>query len=185
MVPTTLKLGTRTSLCKKRESRFTYHLLSLSRSPPPRLWDRPLLYLKSLVVPLTPVEKAGLERTEWFNTKSRGYFLVQSTLPQGLGYSLADSPAGLLGWIYEKLVIWTDDYPWTDDEGRSYPPHSGSTHLLFIQFLPGYQFTGSPDLGPQPLSEYTTSMRNQEGRLSRNTFLSRFQQDIPTSQRSS
>ncbi|KAF9453139.1 alpha/beta-hydrolase [Macrolepiota fuliginosa MF-IS2] len=85
-------------------------------SAPPHLWDRPMIYLKSLVKRLTAIEKAGLERTKWFDTESRGYFMEQSTQPQTLGYSLADSPAGLLGWIYEKLVVWTDDYPWTDDE---------------------------------------------------------------------
>ncbi|KAH9037758.1 hypothetical protein EDB84DRAFT_1437343 [Lactarius hengduanensis] len=38
------------------------------------------------------------------------------TGPQTLGFSLADSPVGLLAWIYEKLVAWSDAYPWTDDE---------------------------------------------------------------------
>ena len=47
----------------------------------------------------------------------RGYLTQQSTRPQTLGYGLSDSPVGLLGWIYEKLVAWTDKYPWTDDEG--------------------------------------------------------------------
>lgn len=42
---------------------------------------------------------------------------MQSTKPQTIGYSLADSPVGLLAWIYEKLINWVDDYPWTDDEG--------------------------------------------------------------------
>lgn len=41
---------------------------------------------------------------------------VQGTRPQTLGYALADSPVALLAWIYEKLVDWTDAYPWTDDE---------------------------------------------------------------------
>ncbi|KAH9169958.1 Alpha/Beta hydrolase protein [Lactarius sanguifluus] len=45
-----------------------------------------------------------------------GYFSEQTTKPQTLGFSLADSPVGLLAWIYEKLVAWTDAYPWTDDE---------------------------------------------------------------------
>ncbi|KAK7045805.1 hypothetical protein VNI00_007208 [Paramarasmius palmivorus] len=57
-----------------------------------------------------------LERTKWFQEKGSGYFQEQSTQPQTLGYSLADSPAGLLAWIYEKLVVWTDSYPWEDDE---------------------------------------------------------------------
>lgn len=28
----------------------------------------------------------------------------------------SDSPVALLAWIYEKLVDWTDEYPWTEDE---------------------------------------------------------------------
>ncbi|KAJ7644603.1 Alpha/Beta hydrolase protein [Roridomyces roridus] len=65
---------------------------------------------------LTPKERAGLERVEWFRNKGHGYFVEQSTQPQTLGYALADSPVGLLAWIYEKLVNWTDGYPWEDDE---------------------------------------------------------------------
>ncbi len=52
-------------------------------------------------------------------TKGTGYFIEQATKPQTIGYSLADSPVGLLSWIYEKLVSWTDEYPWTDDEGMN------------------------------------------------------------------
>jgi pimeloyl-ACP methyl ester carboxylesterase len=37
-----------------------------------------------------------------------GYALEQSTRPQTLGYSLADSPAGQLAWILEKFYTWTD-----------------------------------------------------------------------------
>ena len=48
----------------------------------------------------------------------RGYSAIQGTKPQTLAYALADSPVGLLAWIYEKLVAWTDNYPWTEDEGQ-------------------------------------------------------------------
>jgi hypothetical protein len=71
-----------------------------------------------MVTPLTEKEKAGLERWKWFTEKGRGYGAEQTTQPQTLGYSLADSPVGLLAWIYEKLVNWTDSYPWQDDEGQ-------------------------------------------------------------------
>ena len=46
-----------------------------------------------------------------------GYSQMQSTKPQTVGYSLADSPIGLVAWIYEKLVGWADSYKWTDDQG--------------------------------------------------------------------
>ncbi|EEB95772.1 hypothetical protein MPER_05206, partial [Moniliophthora perniciosa FA553] len=67
----------------------------------------------------TKYDKGDLERLErlnWFQTKGYGYFLEQSTQPQTIGYSLADSPVGLLAWIYEKMVTWTDAYPLDDDE---------------------------------------------------------------------
>ncbi|KAF8631039.1 hypothetical protein AX15_002647 [Amanita polypyramis BW_CC] len=83
---------------------------------PPKFTARPLLYLSSLFVKFSPAEKAGLERTQWFRRKGYGYYFQQSTQPQTLGYGLADSPVGLLGWIYEKLVNWTDNYEWDDDE---------------------------------------------------------------------
>ena len=69
------------------------------------------------MLPWSERDKAGLARAMQTRKKGMGYFKEQSTQPQTLGYSLADSPVGLLAWIYEKLVNWTDAYPWTDDEG--------------------------------------------------------------------
>jgi hypothetical protein len=75
--------------------------------------------VKNALSTYTDPEKAGLKRLDWFENWGRGYARVQSTRPQTLGYTLADSPVGLLAWIYEKLVEWTDGYKWTDDEGTS------------------------------------------------------------------
>ena len=86
-------------------------------STQPKLLSSPLAYLSHSISRYTPAEKAGLERAAWVIKKGWGYFVEQSTQPQTLGYSLADSPVGLLAWIYEKLVNWTDGYPWEDDEG--------------------------------------------------------------------
>ena len=99
------------SLSTQVNSSFT------SVSPPS--WTSPLAFLSLLVTPWSPEEKAGIERTTWYKTKGMGYFAQQNTQPQTLGYSLADSPVGLLAWIYEKLVLWTDNYKWSDDEGSN------------------------------------------------------------------
>ena len=88
----------------------------LTSAEPPS-WKSPLDFLALLLTPWSPEEKAGIERSQWFQTKGNGYLIEQSTQPQTLGYSLADSPVGLLAWIYEKLVLWTDNYKWSDDEG--------------------------------------------------------------------
>ncbi|KAK5949394.1 hypothetical protein OHC33_009567 [Knufia fluminis] len=69
-------------------------------------------------LPPTPTmrETKGAQRTAWFDQEGFGYNMLQSTKPQTIAYALADSPVALLGWIYEKLHDWADDYPWTDDE---------------------------------------------------------------------
>ncbi|KAI0633455.1 alpha/beta-hydrolase [Trametes polyzona] len=82
----------------------------------PKFRTSPWLYLTHLVTPYSRKEKEGLAASIEFRTKGSGYMHEQATRPQTLGYSLADSPVGLLGWIYEKLVGWSDEYPWTDDE---------------------------------------------------------------------
>ncbi|KAK7053623.1 alpha beta-hydrolase [Favolaschia claudopus] len=65
---------------------------------------------------LTPEQQAALARTEGLMKKGMGYRHQQSTKPQTLAYAMTDSPVGLLAWIYEKLVAWTDRYNWTDIE---------------------------------------------------------------------
>ncbi|KAF9476533.1 alpha/beta-hydrolase [Pholiota conissans] len=83
---------------------------------PPSFLDSPWLYFVNLISRHTEAEKAGLERTRQFLKDGTGYFQEHSTQPQTLSYTLADSPVGLLAWIYEKLVSWSDSYPWDDDE---------------------------------------------------------------------
>jgi hypothetical protein len=41
---------------------------------------------------------------------------IQSTRPATINHMISDSPVGLLAWIWDKLVDWSDDYPWTEDE---------------------------------------------------------------------
>ncbi|KAG6919618.1 hypothetical protein DXG01_003482 [Tephrocybe rancida] len=88
---------------------------------PPPTTSQPLVLLRHTLSGLpflsySKREQEGLQRTAWFQRLGRGYYAEQSTRPQTIGYSLADSPAGLLAWIYEKLVEWTDNYKWEDDE---------------------------------------------------------------------
>jgi hypothetical protein len=57
---------------------------------------------------LTPEEKTAYEQMHALYTKGSGYALMMVTCPQTLGYSLADSPAGLAAWFYDKFADWTD-----------------------------------------------------------------------------
>lgn len=83
----------------------------------PTFSEHPIIWLKDLLTPYDSKERENFARSSEWQTTGNGYFLEQSTKPQTIGYLLADSPAGLLAWIYEKLVAWTDNYKWTDDEG--------------------------------------------------------------------
>ncbi|KAI9436109.1 alpha/beta-hydrolase [Lactarius psammicola] len=83
---------------------------------PPTFFENPIVLLKCLITSFTSHEREAAATSQSFIKNGLGYFAEQSTRPQTIGFSLADSPVGLLAWIYEKLVTWTDAYPWTDDE---------------------------------------------------------------------
>lgn len=60
---------------------------------------------------LTKAERAWTEETRDFWRHRAAYAKQQATRPQTIGYSLVDSPVGLLAWILDKFAEWTD----TDD----------------------------------------------------------------------
>lgn len=57
---------------------------------------------------LSDVEARWVADTRTFLDTGGGYSLQQSTRPQTIGYSLVDSPVGLLAWILDKFDSWTD-----------------------------------------------------------------------------
>jgi pimeloyl-ACP methyl ester carboxylesterase len=57
---------------------------------------------------LTAAEQASLASLQHYKQWDSGYSTQQGTRPQTIGYSLTDSPAGLLAWIAEKYWAWTD-----------------------------------------------------------------------------
>ena len=62
-------------------------------------------------IALEGLSESDRARAERFNKSlddGFGYFILQSTRPQTLAYSLNDSPIGQLAWIVEKFAEWTD-----------------------------------------------------------------------------
>ncbi|SIT18576.1 epoxide hydrolase family protein [Paracoccus saliphilus] len=57
---------------------------------------------------LTAVERKWTEDTRDFWLHRAAYAKQQATRPQTIGYSLVDSPVGLLAWILDKFAEWTD-----------------------------------------------------------------------------
>jgi len=56
---------------------------------------------------LSDKEKAAFESLNTFYKKNCGYAALMVTRPQTLGYGLADSPAGLAAFFYDKFAQWT------------------------------------------------------------------------------
>ena len=57
---------------------------------------------------LTAAERNWTEETRDFWLHRAAYAKQQATRPQTIGYSLVDSPVGLLAWILDKFAEWTD-----------------------------------------------------------------------------
>ncbi|AZG44579.1 epoxide hydrolase family protein [Gordonia insulae] len=57
---------------------------------------------------LTPAEREWTEETRDFWRHRAAYAKQQATRPQTIGYSLVDSPVGLLAWILDKFAEWSD-----------------------------------------------------------------------------
>jgi pimeloyl-ACP methyl ester carboxylesterase len=73
------------------------HLNMPLGSPPPDAAKNP-----------SPATAKALALMKRYADTESGYAVLQSTRPQTVGYSLADSPAGQAGWILEKFWAWTD-----------------------------------------------------------------------------
>ncbi|MFK0229338.1 epoxide hydrolase family protein [Streptomyces sp. NPDC090303] len=57
---------------------------------------------------LSAVERAWAEETRDFWQHRAAYAKQQASRPQTIGYSLVDSPVGLLAWILDKFAEWSD-----------------------------------------------------------------------------
>lgn len=57
---------------------------------------------------LTATERQWAEETRDFWRHRAAYAKQQATRPQTIGYSLVDSPVGLLAWILDKFAEWSD-----------------------------------------------------------------------------
>ncbi|WP_067488086.1 epoxide hydrolase family protein [Actinomadura hibisca] len=57
---------------------------------------------------LTADERRWAEGTQHFWHHRAAYAKQQATRPQTIGYSLVDSPVGLLAWLLDKFAEWSD-----------------------------------------------------------------------------
>jgi pimeloyl-ACP methyl ester carboxylesterase len=58
--------------------------------------------------PLLPEETAFKHRAQTWYEEKGGYWHLQATQPQTLGFALNDSPIGLAAWLIDKYRDWSD-----------------------------------------------------------------------------
>ncbi|MYM65390.1 alpha/beta fold hydrolase [Pseudoduganella sp. FT55W] len=57
---------------------------------------------------LSAEEQRAVDGANKFLTEGAGYFRMQATRPQTIGYALNDSPVALMSFIYDKFHDWAD-----------------------------------------------------------------------------
>ncbi|WP_295627782.1 epoxide hydrolase family protein [uncultured Corynebacterium sp.] len=57
---------------------------------------------------LTDADRNRAEVNREFWSRRAAYAKIQESAPQTIGYSLVDSPVGLLAWILDKFAEWSD-----------------------------------------------------------------------------
>lgn len=88
------------------------------------LTDVPLWHLPGIdPAGLSAAERDYLAAAAEWQRRDGAYLQLQATRPMTAAYGLTDSPAGLAGWIVEKLRAWSDDF------AAAFPPDELLTHL--------------------------------------------------------
>jgi pimeloyl-ACP methyl ester carboxylesterase len=82
---------------------------------------------------LTAQERAWAEETRDFWRHRAAYAKQQATRPQTIGYSLVDSPVGLLAWLLDKFAEWSD----TDDSPFETISRDGILDNVTLYWLTG------------------------------------------------
>ena len=134
----------------------------------------------------TPAEQVMLADAQRYDAQFSGYFKVQGTRPQSIGFGLADSPVGLAAWIYALLhdvsdsgadpesVFAMDDM--IDDIMLYWLPNTGpSSARLYWEAMQEMMQGGSPT-SPMPTPAGVSMFPGEQVRLSRRWAERRFDQ---------
>src|SRR4029077_11753562 len=98
----------------------------------------------------TDEERAALEQVSTFNTSGRGYFLVQDTRPQTIGYALLDSPVAMAAWMLDHD---TDAYYKISGAFVDKKPSGNLTRDHILDTVTLYWLTGTGASAPRSYGE--------------------------------
>jgi pimeloyl-ACP methyl ester carboxylesterase len=132
----------------------------------------------------TPEEQAMLDAAQRYEQQYSGYYKLQNTRPQSVGFSLADSPVGLAAWIYAlfqdvsesasnpESVFTLDEI--LDDIMLYWLPNTGaSSARLYWEAMQAMMKGGMPQ-SPMPTPTGISMFPGEQLRLSRRWAEARF-----------
>jgi epoxide hydrolase len=132
----------------------------------------------------TPAEQAMLAHAQQYDQQFSGYYKLQNTRPQSIGFSLADSPVGLAAWIYALFQDVSDSASnpesvftldqMLDDIMLYWLPNTGaSSARLYWEGMQEMMKGGMPST-PLPTPTGISMFPGEQLRLSRRWAESRF-----------
>ena len=134
----------------------------------------------------TPEEQAMLDGAQRYDQQFSGYYKLQNTRPQSVGFSLADSPVGLAAWIYALFQDVSDSGSnpesvftldaMLDDIMLYWLPNTGaSSARLYWEGMQAMMKGGMPQ-APMPTPTGISMFPGEQVRLSRRWAEPRFSQ---------
>jgi microsomal epoxide hydrolase len=132
----------------------------------------------------TPHEQKMLDDAQRYDQQFSGYFKVQASRPQSIGFSLADSPVGLAAWIYALFQDVSDSGgdvesvfaldAVIDDIMMYWLPNTGaSSARLYWETMQGMRHGGMPS-APMATPAGVSMFPGEQVRLSRRWAEARF-----------
>ena len=132
----------------------------------------------------TPHEKEMLASAQRYDQQFSGYFKLQASRPQSVGFSLADSPVGLAAWIYAlfqdvsdsgsnpERVFAIDEM--IDDIMLYWLPNAGPSSARFYWEAMREMMAGGMSFMPLSMPTGISMFPGEQVRLSRRWAESRF-----------
>ena len=136
------------------------------------------------VMQATPHERAMLDDARRYDERFSAYMKLQATRPQAIGYSLADSPAGLAAWLYALFQDVSDSGgeperafsvdEMLDDIMLYWLPNAGASSARLYWEAMGPAASGGPPPGPMRTPAGISMFPGEPVRLSRRWAERRF-----------
>ena len=132
----------------------------------------------------TTKEKEMMASAQRYDQQFSGYFKLQNTRPQSIGFSLADSPAGLAAWIYALFQDVSDSGSnpenifsldeMLDDIMLYWIPNAGASSARLYWEAMQEMMAGGMSFSPMPTPSGISMFPGEQVRLSRRWAESRF-----------